>query len=76
MAKQPETTRHAAVWNPPRIRKLNLHDVESGTRPSTSQWEGTTNHLPNAAPPAFSAPSRGYRMPTSGEPVPYPYPWQ
>ena len=72
MAKQPETT-SAAVWNPPRFRKLNLHGVESGTKPSVSQWEGLYNYNYPASP---QDPTSGYRVPTSGEPVPYPYPWQ
>ena len=76
MGKQPETT-SAAVWNPPRLRQLRLHGVESGTKPGgQSLYEGVQNHLPGQAPSDHNSPSTGYRMPTSSEPVPYPYPWQ
>ena len=65
MVKQPETTKRAAVWNPPRIRKLNLRAAGSGTKqfPNDVVWEGgdgssTTPHC-----------TAQYRMPNSGESV-------
>ena len=77
MANATETTKRAAVWNPPRFHKLHLHDpaVGSGTRtpPTTADWEGSKIWDPSS--PAAS-PTRGYRMPNSSDPVPYPYPWQ
>ena len=74
MANATETTKRAAVCNPPRIRRLDLHGVESGSHPpGTADWEGSKIWDP-ASPSA--SPTRGYRMPTSGEPVPFPYPWQ
>ena len=77
MAEQTTTTKQAAVWNPPRLMKLALGGTKSGTRGAgTGIYEGVNNHLPGVAPPTNSQPSTGYRMPTSGEPVPYPYPWQ
>ena len=74
MAEQ-TTTKQAAVWNPPRLTKLALGSTDSGIK-SSPVYEGQTNHLPGGAPPSFNQPSAGYRMPNSGEPVPYPYPWQ
>ena len=74
MAKQTETGRQAAVWNPPRIYELQLHSVGSGIRGvGTTQYEGSNNYNYPASP---ADPTSGYRLPTSGEPVPYPYPWQ
>ena len=65
MAKQPETIKYAAVWNPPRITQLNLGAVRSGTKGqnpySTDTWEG---HCPPTNP---LTPGAAYRMPTSGE---------
>ena len=74
MANATETTKHAAVWNPPRIHELSLDGaVGSGSHPpSTGDWEGSKEW----APGPNASPTRGYRMPRSGEPVPYPYPWQ
>ena len=66
MAKQPETTKRAAVWNPPRFLKLNPRAAGSGTKQHPTNdvvYEGgdgsTTNPHCTAA----------YRMPNSGEPV-------
>ena len=70
------TTKAAAVWKPPRLRVLGLAvDTKSGSNPLKmgATYEGLTNP---SAPPDASQPSAGYRMPTSGEPVPHPYPWQ
>ena len=72
MAEQTTTTKQAAVWNPPRLVKLALGSTDSGTK-SGPIYEGLTNPT---APPSADQPSAGYRMPNSGEPVPYPYPWQ
>ena len=73
MAEQTTTTKQAAVWSPPRLMMLNARGVtRSGTR-GGSTYEGSQHPT---APPNFNQPSAGYRMPSSGEPVPYPYPWQ
>ena len=63
MAKQPETT-SAAVWNPPRLFKLNVRLFGSdGPRgPSATIWEGG-----DQAPGDHC--TKQYRMPTSSEPV-------
>ena len=55
-------TKHAAVWNPPRIRKLSLLGIKSGTKTFPPVWEGGT---------AGGAPqcTQNYRTPTSTEPV-------
>ena len=76
MAEQTTTTKQAAVWKPPRLRILGLAvDTKSGNDPTKmgGTWEGLTNPT---APPDANSSSAGYRMPNSGEPVPYPYPWQ
>ena len=73
MANATETTKHAAAWNPPRITELILGAVGSGSHPpGTADWEGARDWHPGPN----ASPTRGYRMPTSAEPVPYPYPWQ
>ena len=43
MANATETTKRAAVWNPPRIHELYLGAVGSGTThpPTTADWEGS-----------------------------------
>ena len=71
MANATEHTERAAVWNPPRIHKILLDAVVSGTR-MANDWEGSKTWTPGPN----ASPTEGYRMPTSGEPVPYPYPWQ
>ena len=77
MANATETTKQAAVWNPPRIRKYKVYGVESGTKPSPTLYEGLTNPaVPPGSPALQGSQSHGYRMPLSGEPVPWPYPWQ
>ena len=62
MANATETTKRAAVWNPPRFHKLTSRGIGSGTKPSTQQWEGgniqRNVHCTNQ-----------YRLPGSGEPV-------
>ena len=71
------TTKAAAVWNPPRLRVLGLGvDTKSGNNPLKmgGTYEGLTH--PTAPPFGPNSPSAGYRMPSSGEPVPHPYPWQ
>ena len=60
-------------WNPPRLSKFGVHGVESGTIPGGTTWEGSQNEM-NC--PVNPSPSTNYRMPTSGEPIPCPYPWQ
>ena len=74
MAEQ-TTTKAAAVWKPPRLMKLALGSIRSGSKgsPTFNIYEGSQGP---SAPPTNDAPSAGYRMPNSGEPVPYPYPWQ
>ena len=76
MAEQTTTTKQAAVWSPPRLHKLMLGSTRSGTLgQGTSTFEGSQGGP--GAPPSFSQPSLGYRMPTSGDlPIPWPYPWQ
>ena len=64
MAKQPETTKHAAIWNPPRFAKLNLSRgvvQNDGIRsnPTATEWEGACPPLDNQ----FTH----YRMATSSE---------
>ena len=71
MAKQTETTKRAAVWNPPRLHNLYLTGVMSGGR-MHGDWEGSKEWSPGPN----ASPTVGYRMPTSAEPVPFPYPWQ
>ena len=73
MAKQPETTRHAAVWNPPRLHRLAARVAASGVRIETNQdnvWEG------GGGTPSRAGLNHMYRVPTSGEPVTVPNPWQ
>ena len=73
MANATETTERAAVWNPPRIRKLNLHAAGSGTltTPGTdSRYEG------GSTIPGDRSTNIRYRMPNSGEVVTDPNPWQ
>ena len=62
MAEQTTTTRQAAAWNPPRLRKLGLGaDTSSlGERSPTEQWEGDCGSSPAYA-------RTRYRMPTSGD---------
>ena len=70
------TTKQAAVWKPPRLRILGTGvNTKSGNDPLKmgSIYEGLTHP---SAPPDSDNPSAGYRMPSSSEPVPHPYPWQ
>ena len=54
------TTKAAAVWNPPRLRRLGLGAARTGTKDGQeSQWEVFGTSCPVAA---------NYRMPTSAEP--------
>ena len=73
MANATETTKRAAVWNPPQLRELNLGSVMSGSR-SGADWEGASTPSPSC--PGDQSPTRGYRMSTSSEPIRCPYPWQ
>ena len=75
MTKQ-TTTKASGGWNPPRLNKLALGNTDSGTKggPGGVTYEGSQGGP--SAPPAFNQPSAGYRMPTSVEPIPWPYPWQ
>ena len=72
MARETETTKRAAVWNPPRLNWLGVGGVKSGSISGGTTYEGSQREVgcPN------DSPSTGYRMPTSSEPVLCPYPWQ
>ena len=64
MAKQPETTKHAAVWSPPRFSPIYLHaGTGSGQKHSPQQWEGGTSDPTHPSGNLNSL----YRMPTSGD---------
>ena len=69
MATQPKTTEHAAVWNPPRLRRMTPRGFGSGARgnPGVQIWEGGDLTVPQAPPNHHR--TEGYRTPTSGEPV-------
>ena len=63
----PPPPKQAAVWKPPRLRKLYLAaGTANGSDPNkneTNIWEGS-----NPAP-APGIPTTNYRMPLSGEPL-------
>ena len=64
MARQTETTKQAAVWQPPRLRRIYLKaDFASGSLHQPYLWEGGTNNPGNPA----GNPYANYRMPTSGD---------
>ncbi len=53
-------------WSPPRIARLALSSTDNtGAHVHPTTWEGSR-------PVPQSGPTVGYRMPTSGEPAPYP----
>ena len=63
MANATETT-SAAVWNPPRLVKLNLRGTANGgqrARTTNTEWEGACP--PDAQYRQYST----YRLPRSGE---------
>ena len=64
MAEQTTTTKQAAVWNPPRLRRIGGNvDTESGNKVRQTVddvYEGSHDNN-----------TFGYRMPRSGEPQRY-----
>ena len=62
MAEQ-TTTKQAAVWKPPRFRKM---EVRGGTR--TGMRDGGTSQWETVGQPSTCPDSQLYRMPTSAEP--------
>ena len=67
------TTKQAAVWNPPRLRRIGASNTESGGRVDPAgdgRWEGGGNN------PSRQTTNVRYRMPRSGEPITHPNPWQ
>ena len=62
MTETTTTTKQAAVWNPPRLRKMAVRGgTRSGTVPGDNTWEVFSG--PASCPVAAT-----YRMPNSGEP--------
>ena len=63
MANATETTKYAAVWNPPRLTILYATATSSGSHMRQQYWEGGTS---NPVAPARNQ-NGNYRMPTSGD---------
>ena len=67
------TTTKSAVWNPPRLRRIGAGNTESGSLTEQTydgRWEG------GGTTPSRQSTNVRYRMPTSGESITTPNPWQ